>query len=238
MSLRFLLLLLAALTLSACSSPEGEGNDLSAADQAKAQKLLADYQSARAAQNWELAETKADELRGKFADSAAASGLDASLTDTRKQAATARDGHRLRDLWEYQAVTVEAGGVQRSATIYSRTVPVEEGEVAPVADARLVLRDHPSWGRSVYLLLAQSKFSCGKPCTMRIGFDDAEAASWTGKQADSGKGPALFVVDEKRFVEQMQKAKQVRITLPKGSGTTPSLLFEVGGFDAGRYAKP
>jgi len=130
------------------------------------------------------------------------------------------------------------GGTQRSAAIYSRTVAVDEEQAAPIADARLVLRDHPSWGRSAYLLLEQSKFACGSPCNLRIAFDDAAASEWSGKQADSGKGPALFINDEAKFIAALDAAKLVRITLPKGSGTIPSLVFEVSGYDAKRYANP
>ena len=140
-------------------------------------------------------------------------------------------------LWDYQAVAV-GKGVQRSAAIYSRTVPAEEGQPVPTSDAQLVLRDHPSWGRSAYLLLAQSRFDCGTPCTMQIRFDDGEARRYAGKQADSGKGPALFIEDEKRFIEAMTDAGKVRIELPKGSGRIPALVFEVAGYDPDRFEKP
>jgi hypothetical protein len=142
--------------------------------------------------------------------------------------------NRLRGLWTYQNVTVDEG-VQHSASIYSRTVPIEEGEIAPVADAELVLRDHPSWGRSAYLLLAQSKFNCGKPCAMTIAFDGGKSKRYAGKQADSGKGPALFIEDETGFIAALKQAKTLRIALPKGSGLVTSLSFEVGGYDPSQY---
>jgi hypothetical protein len=146
----------------------------------------------------------------------------------------AAESSRLRSLWTYQGVTLKEG-VQRSASIYSRTVPVEEGEIAPVPDAELVLRDHPSWGRSAYLLLAQSRFACGKPCAMTIAFDGDEPRRFAGKQADSGKGPALFIENETGFIAALKSAKTIRIVLPKGSGLVSSLTFEVGGYDSSRY---
>lgn len=226
------------LMLAACG-PATEQDNLSAADQAKATALLADYEAARANGSWEAAETKGDQLRSKYPDSVAALTLATTAADTQAKAEATREQRRLRDAWDYQAVAAEGGGIQRSAALYSRTVVVEEeGQVAPIPDARLVLRDHPSWGRSAYLLLEQSKFDCGKPCALRIAFDDAEATAWSGKQADSGKGPALFINDHEKFGAALAVAKQVRITLPKGSGNIPSLVFDVGGYDAGRYAKP
>ena len=237
MTVRIVLLLLVAMFLAACSGAGDAGDATpSAAEQAQAQELLRNYDQARADENWEVAEATADQLRSKFAASAAAQKAGATLADTRAHAERMRQARRLRGLWDYQAVAVE-GGTQRSAAIYSKTVAVEEGEPLPQPDAQLVLRDHPAWGRSAYLLLAQSKFNCGKPCAVTIAFDQDPARRFAGKQADSGKGPALFIVDEKGFIAAMGQARQVRIELPKGSGLLPALVFEVGGYDPARYAK-
>ena len=229
--------LLLCVCLAACSGEEGEPEAIPAADQAKATKLFESYESARDGKNWEVAESYADRLRDQFPGSDAATKLAASLEQVRAQAEQMRESRRLGELWDYQAVSV-GKGVQRSAAIYSRTVPIEEGQPIPTADAQLVLRDHPSWGRSVYLLLAQSRFDCGTPCDMQIRFDDGEARRFAGKQADSGKGPALFIVAERDFIGAMTDAGKVRIELPKGSGRIPALVFEVAGYDPERYEKP
>lgn len=236
---RFAFLVAAALVLSlpACTSPEEDEAGLSTADIAKADKLLADYEAARALQNWEGAEGKADQIKSRYPDSAAAAKLKSSLAQVKAKAEQAREGRRLASLWTYQAVPVE-GGEQRSASIFSKTVAADEGSPAPMPDAQLVLRDHPAWGRSAYLLLEQSKFDCGSPCTVKISFVDVAAQAWEAKQADSGSGPALFIVDEAGFIAQMDNSDNIRIVLPEGSGLVPSVSFEVGGFDAGRYAKP
>lgn len=236
-ALRTCLALMLCLGLAACSGQDSAEGEVSVADQARAAELFDSYESARSDGNWEVAESYADQLRAKFPDSDAAMKLAPGLEQVRAAAGQAREARRLRGLWDYQAVAV-GKGVQRSATIYSRTVPSEEGEPAPTPDAQLVLRDHPSWGRSAYLLLAQSRFECGKPCAMQIRFDDAEGRRFAGKQADSGKGPALFIEDEARFIEAMSHAKKLRIELPKGSGKIPALAFEVAGYDPSRFEKP
>ena len=227
------------LLFAACSGGEGEGDgvELGAQDAAKASALLARYESARTAGNPEVAEAAADELRDKYPDSDFAHKLEPSLDEVRKSAETVREQRRLRGLWTYQAIAA-GGGTQRSASIFSRTVDAGEDQPAPVPDAQLVLRDHPEWGRSAYLLLEQSKFSCGKPCTLQLAFDGAAPETWPGKQADSGKGPALFIEDEPRLIKALESAKQVQVLLPKGSGSIGSLVFEVGGYSAERYAKP
>jgi hypothetical protein len=231
-------ILLGALAMGvACSQEADNGSAPSASEQAMAAELLKSFETARKEKNWEVAESYADQLRTKYPDSEAAANLAPQLDAVRVGAEAAREQRRLRELWDYQAVP-RGKGEQRTATIYSRTAEVGEGEPAITPDAQLVLRDHPEWGRSAYLLLAQSRFRCGPPCTMTIAFDDAPAVSYAGKQADSGKGPALFIEDDERFVAAMTAAKRVRIQLPKGSGSASSLTFEVGGFDAARYAKP
>jgi hypothetical protein len=231
--------LLSCLALAACSGggEEGEGAvELGAADQAKAAAMLAEYQAARTAGNPQAAEAAADKLREKYPDSSAAHELDATLDDVRKAAEAQREGARLRKLWDYQANDV-GKGVQRTATIFSKVPDLGDDAPAAAPDAQLVLRDHPEWGRSVYLLLAQSKFSCGKPCTLQLAFDDAPLETWPGKQADSGHGPALFVEDEPRFMKALPGAKKLKLVLPKNSGSLNSLTFEVAGYDPSRYEK-
>lgn len=225
------------LLLAACADPGDPGTAMSDADRTQARRLQADYETARANGDWLGAEMRADELRRRFPDSDAEQAIAASLADVRRQAETLREAQRLRELWTYQATSAE-GGVQRTATIYSRTPPVEEDMPAITADARLVLRDHPSWGRSAYLLLEQKQFACGSPCAMRIAFDGGEPRRFAGKQADSGQGPALFIEDDEGFIAAMEAAKDVKVLLPEGSGRLRSLNFDVAGFVPARYAKP
>jgi len=233
-------LLSLCLALSACNDT-GDGDEgaakLSSDDQAKASAMLDEYQVARQQGNPEVAEATADKLRDKYPDSEAAHKLDETLAEVRKSAEAIRDQRRLQKLWDYQANDV-GKGVQKSATVFSRVPDLGEDAPAATPDAQLVLRDHPDWGRSVYLLLQDAKFSCPKPCTLQLAFDDAPLETWPGKQADSGHGPALFIEDEPRFVKLLPDAKTLKIVLPKNSGRLSTLSFEVGGYDPTRYAKP
>jgi hypothetical protein len=162
-----------------------------------------------------------------------------SLPEVQAKADALVEAKRLEALWTYQAIPV-GKGMQRTASIDSQVPRAEEGEYAQPADAQLILRDHPDWGRSAYLLIHEAAFHCGKPCAMDIAFDDAAATRWSGKQADSGKGPALFINDDARFLAALQHAKNVRITLPKDSGHLKVLRFETAGFHRPSYdaAKP
>ena len=226
-----------SFALAGCGGSGDPAETLSDVDRAEAAALQSAYEQARSSQDWEGAEAKADVLRERFPGSEAEEAIAASLAQVRTQAQASRETRRLRDAWTYQVAAVD-GGSQRTATLYSRTPPVEEGMPVITPDAQLVLRDHPSWGRSAYLLLAQKRFACPSPCTMQIAFDDGEARRFAGRQADSGKGPALFIEDDAAFVEALDAARAIRITLPEGSGAVRSLVFEVSGFDPARYARP
>jgi hypothetical protein len=226
-----------ALLLAACGGSGDPADAMSEADRAEARRLQDAYEQARAGGDWLGAEAQAETLRQRFPDSDAEQAIAATLGEVRKQAEDLRETRRLRELWTYQATPAD-GGEQRTATLYSRTPPAEEDIPAIAPDARLVLRDHPAWGRSAYLLLAQKQFDCGSPCAMRIAFDGGEARRFAGKQADSGQGPALFIEDDEAFVAALDKAKEVWIQLPEGSGNLKSLVFEVGGFAPARYARP
>jgi hypothetical protein len=228
-------LVLRPCLLGGCKDEASEDpSALTPAQASDAATLGRDYAAARAQGNWTGAAAIGENLRQKYPDSPEAATVGASLAEVQAKADALIETKRLESLWTYQAI--EAGkGVQRSASIDSHTARAEEGEYAQPADAKLILRDHPAWGRSAYLILNETNFRCGAPCRMDIAFDDAAAAQWSGKQADSGHGPALFINDEARFITQLEKSKAVRITLPKGSGHIKSLRFDVAGFRRKNY---
>lgn len=222
------LLLLSVLALAACQPAEVDP----AFDEAKGAELLAAYEAARSNEDWEIAEARADDLRRRHGETEAAGKMRATLDDVRAQAEAMREQRRLAALWEYQAIPA-AGGTQHTAAIYSRveTDPMaEEGEVAAIPDARLILRRHPAWGDSAYLVLTQKTLECGPPCTLRIRFDDGEPESFAGDPADTGTGPALFIEERERFLAAMREAKSIRIQLPRSGHLVPVFEFEVGGF--------
>ncbi|TNJ35269.1 hypothetical protein [Arenimonas terrae] len=222
------LLLMSALALAACQPAEVDP----AFDEAKGAELLKAYEAARADADWEIAEARGDELRRRHGETEAAKTMRATLDQVRAEAEAMREMRRLAGLWEYQAIPA-AGGTQHTAAIYSRveTSPEsEEDEVAAIPDARLILRRHPEWGDSVYLVLTQKALECGPPCRLQIRFDEGQAQSYVGDPADTGTGPALFIEERERFLAAMRAAKRVRVQLPRSGHLVPVFEFEVGGF--------
>ncbi len=229
---RAVALALAIALLAACSA-EPEPGAMTPAQADEANALIQEYDTRRFAHDFDGAAKVADRLRKKYPDSPEMAKVRESLDDVMARAETQASLNRLAALWEYQANAV-TGGTQYTALIPSHVELDENGLPAGPSDARLVLRVHPEWGKSAYLLLAQSQFACGDPCSMQIAFDDRPAEAFVGEQADSGNGPALFIEERERFYAAMQQAQVVKITLPKTGTFAPTLRFDVGGYDANR----
>ncbi|MGH8107670.1 MAG: hypothetical protein ACREO1_02990 [Arenimonas sp.] len=219
------IILLCLLLISACDSgtaPEPQNN-------AEAVAMMKDLEAAEKEKNWLLALQNADVLMARFPESAEAKAVKLRYDEISKQAQAMQEERRLATLWDYQKVAV-GKKTQFSAGIYSKQEMFggEPTDLPPAA--RLIIRIHPEWGNSIYLVLAQSKFQCGSPCTMQISFDDGAYKTFPGKQADTGTGPALFIENEKVFYEALQTAKHIKIKV-KG---VPDLEYEVASYDAGK----
>ena len=233
----------ASILLAACSSnappPPAAPKAASAAapvNEAAAAKERALYDQMRASQSWDLAVSLGDEVVGKYPASAAAAQVKQTLDDVRAKGAAQRDSRRLARLWAY-AATPEGNGTQYTAAIESKE-PLKSGASAKDAERiRLVLRQHPQWGQSVYLLLDNAKFDCSKGCaTLPVRFDDAPAQRMKATIPPTGE-PALFIDDDKGFIAKMLKAKSVAIDATiKGEGAK-TFVFEIGGYDASKLPK-
>ena len=227
-------MMLACLVLLAACQPQEVDP---AFDEAKGAELLAAYEAARTRGDFEGAEARGDDLRQRHGETQAAATMRQTLEQVRVEADAMRERRRLVQLWDYQSIPA-AGGTQHTASLYSRVaVDLETGRGLATPDAQLILRRHPEWGESAYLVLTQKTLSCGPPCRLQIRFDEGETLSFAGDPADTGTGPALFIVDRDRFLAAMSEATRVRIELPRSGALVPVFEFEVGGFQPARHAR-
>lgn len=218
-----IILLCLVLLLSACS----EENAPDVQNNAEATAMMKDLDAAVLEKNWLLALQNADVLLARFPESAEAKALKLRYEEISTQAEAMQEDRRMAALWDYQQVAV-GNKTQYSAGIYSKQEMFggEPTDLPPAA--RMIIRIHPEWGNSVYLVLAQSQFQCGSPCRMQISFDGGEYKTFPGKQADTGTGPALFIENDKVFYAALQDAKSITI---KAKGV-PDLEYEVASYDA------
>lgn len=209
--------------LAACNKAPTED----ASHHQEAVTLMQDFSLAEKENNWLLAQQNAEVLIARFPESEQAKALQSRMQDINAKALAMQEERRLATLWDYQQVAV-GKKTQYSAGIYSKQEMLggEPTDLPPAA--RMIVRIHPEWGNSVYLVLAQSQFQCGSPCTMKISFDGAEYKTFPGKQADTGTGPALFIENDKVFYKALLAAKNIKIKV-KG---VPDLEYEVASYDA------
>ncbi|MGH8049386.1 MAG: hypothetical protein ACREPB_01865 [Arenimonas sp.] len=218
-----ILFLFFVLLLAACNAEKAADTQ----NNEQAAVLMKDMDKAVQDKDWLLALQNADVLMARYPDSEEAKALKPRYDEISSQAQLMQDERRLATLWDYQQVAV-GKKTQFSAGIYSKPelFAGEPSDLPPAA--RMIIRIHPEWGNSIYLVLAQSKFRCGSPCTMQISFDDGEYKTFPGLQADTGNGPALFIENEKVFYKALQMAKNIKIKV-KG---VPNLEYEVASYDA------
>jgi hypothetical protein len=224
------------LLLAACSggnpppSPAQTAAAAKAVMEAKADNALKLYEQMRASGSWDLATSLGDELLQKYPGTSAAAQVGKTLPDMRAKAAEQGETRRLARLWAYNAVP-EAGGTQYTAAIASKQPLKNAGAKNKNPRIRLVLRQHPKWGQSVYLLLDDATFDCRKGCaTLPVHFDDAPAQRMKATIPPTGE-PALFIDDDKGFIAKVQKTKNVAIDVTIKDAGDETVVFEVGGFD-------
>lgn len=241
MNTKHLAAALALATLAAChgKDPKAEAKAL-AAQQAQQETAAADaakaFDAAVAQQNWRLAKAQGDVLVAQFPQSRAAQRVRTQLVDIKAKADATREGERTAALWSYDKEAVKGGGTQLSASIYSRD-PVDTGGGAqPV---RLIFRDHPDWGRSSYLVLANGDFekSCYGHCKVMVTVDDQAPKAMAANRPKTDEAIAMFIDDYKGLWKLAKSAKTLTIEFPAQGVGKKTAVFETAGLDATQLPK-
>lgn len=224
-----------ALTLAACGPSEEERRQAAEQQAAQASEAQAAeqyrlYEQARAEENWEVALSLAEFIRQTHPETRVAGELEASYAEVAEQAAGIRESRRLEGLWVYHAVE-EDGAMSRTAYIYS------EAPGRGIAPVRLVLRSHPEWGDSVYLLPEGEtpRFSCENPCEVQVRFDDGEAGDFEAVVSEPTENHAMFIDDFDAFLAGMDAAGRVVVATDTEDGEGIELAYEVAGFSLDRF---
>ena len=223
-------LLAAALILVACSDvntppPPDPAAAAKAAAEAQAASEGALYDQMRQSGSWDVATSLGNEILARYPGTQTATRVRQTIAETRTKSAAIAHAHRLARLWTYTA-TAEDGGTQ-----YAAVIATQEPLKLPNARLRLVLRQHPKWGQSVYLLLDNATFDCKGGCaTLPVSFDGAKPQHMKATIPPTGE-PALFIDDDKGFIARLEKAKTVAVGVNVRSAGEFSAKFEVGGFD-------
>lgn len=224
----------AALVTACGPDPEAlkaEAAARAAEAEAKAEAGAAAFDAAVQQKNWALAKAQADVLLHAHPDSQAAKRVRAGYDAVVKTFEDERESKRTAALWSYDTQGV-TGGLQRAASIYAKSDVDVDGK-GP-SKVRLIFRDHPSWGRSSYLVLQGGDFDCYRGCRVQVKIDGGATKSLPGSRPDTDEAIAMFIEDDRALWKIAKDAKTLEIEFPvKGLGKR-SALFEVGGLDPTR----
>ena len=223
---------LAAALLVGCKDREAEAAAQAAAQAAASEQSAAEaernFNAAVGESNWQLAKAQADVLLANWPDTEAAKRVRAQFDDVKAKGDAEREARRVASLWAYNIETV-TGGKQLSAAIYAKDeLDVDGSGKKPV---RLIFRDHPSWGRSSYLVLQAGDFDCYGSCRVNgvVGGGAPQATAPNRPKTD--EAIAMFVDDNKSLWRMTRDAKRISIEFPVKAGGTRTAVFEVAGLD-------
>lgn len=146
----------------------------------------------------------------------------------RADAAAVREAERLAALWTYH--DMEAGaGRQLTASINSTEDVETDGN--GFHRVQLVLRDHPSWGRSSYLVLQAGDFDCSPRCKTGVTVDDRPPTVMVAHRPKTDEAIAMFIDDWRALWRTTAGAKRIVVEFPVKAGGTRTASFDVAGLD-------
>ena len=222
----------AAVALSGCRDRAADAAAQAAAQAAASEQAAKEngdgFDAAVATENWALAKAQADVLFAHYPDTEVAKRIRPQYADVKARAEAATEQRRLAALWSYDSQDVK-GGRQLSASIYSKDgIDTDGSGKQPV---RLIFRDHPSWGKSSYLVLKAGDFDCYGGCRVEVTVDDKAPKSMAALRPKTDEATAMFINDERALWRMIKDAKTLSIQFPVKAGGTRTATFEVGGLD-------
>jgi len=225
-----------ALALAAVVAAGGCDRKARLAEQAAAQAAAAEeaakqgeaaFEAALADGNWALAKAQGDVLLAQYPQTQAAARVEPKLAEVAAKAQAQREQARLAALWSYQSEPVQ-GGNQLSASIYAKeNVDVDGSGPSPV---RLIFRDHPSWGKSSYLVLQKGDFDCYGGCRVKV-VADGKAHNLRASRPKTDEAIAMFIDDRAALWKLATTSKVLEVAIPTKDVGKRTATFETGGLD-------
>jgi len=140
--------------------------------------------------------------------------------------------------WSYHQSDDPMGkGVISQAYVSSSNTVNFDFPYAGEQHATLRLRINPRHGKDVMFSIEKGQILCHsyEDCTVLVRFDDEKAINYSALGAADNSTETIFIRNYGRFVENMLKAKQVRISTNIYQQGAPVFEFDVSGFDQNKY---
>lgn len=132
--------------------------------------------------------------------------------------------------WTYTRETDEMSGREKVIACVVSTNSVRLKWPYKAQPVRLCVRKHPSKGVDVYVRLTDDgQFICDSwdGCTVRLRFDELEAAAYSAVTSDSGSRDIIFLSNHKRFLANVGKAKTLRVEANFYEAGSQVMIFKV-----------
>ncbi|MCK7595577.1 hypothetical protein [Pseudomarimonas salicorniae] len=234
-----ILLLCAALLAAGCVDREAQQRERAAQMQARAEAAAregaAQVDAVIRDGKIEIAHAYAVDVVSRYGNTEAGRALAARLPELEKQAGAIAEARRLDNLWTYHKVDdAEAGGMVYTAYIHG----VSRG-AGSAPQVRLVIRRHPSWGQSIYLLMdSGGDFACNDECRIPLTVDDGEPRQILISRAKDNVPPAVFIEEDRKVLPIIEKARRLTIDLPLAGGSSRDFVFEVSALKMDELGPP
>jgi hypothetical protein len=103
--------------------------------------------------------------------------------------------------------------------------------------ATLALRIDSRDGKVVMFKIEKGQILCHsfETCTVLVRFDDGKSSNYTAIGAADNSTETIFIRNYNKFVENMSKAKRVRISTTIFQQGSPVFEFDVSGFDQNKF---
>lgn len=155
-----------------------------------------------------------------------------------EKAAAEAEASRLANKWTYRATEDPMSGrTSRFASIQSENTVSFDFPYEGPQFGTLMVRDHPSYGRNVILLIERGQILCQsyEDCSIRIRFDNGSPMRWGAVGPADNSNTSVFLRNEDGFIRRFRAAKVVRLQIPVYQEGEPMFEFRVGGFDYSRF---
>lgn len=154
------------------------------------------------------------------------------------EAAAEAEAQRLAAKWSYRVDDDPMTSRKaRYASIESENTLSFDFPYQGEQHGRLMLRDHPTHGRDVMVLIDKGQILCPsyEDCSIRVRFDEGKSQRWSAAGPADNSSTVIFLRNEGGFIQKLRGAKVIRIQIPVYQEGEPMLEFYVGGFDYSRF---
>jgi len=130
--------------------------------------------------------------------------------------------------WELETVQDAMTGKQKKiARLVSTNTLSLEFPYQGDNKARLMVRQHPSYGTDVMVSVDKGQMICNTSrCSAFIKFDDQKPILFSGSEPSDLSSKAMFINDSKRFIEMAKKSTKILIQIDFYKNGLQTLEFE------------